>query len=466
MFRVLGRMVPRGAFARSAAVLAIASVAVVAPSTVHADQNETSVGSANASFQGSITAANMHSCAVTSTGAAKCWGYNAYGQLGNNTQTNSNIPVDVSGLSSEVTAITAGDYHTCALLSTGGVKCWGYGQDGELGDGTTTLRSSVPVDVSGLSSGVTAIAAGAYHTCALLSSGGVKCWGMNPYGQLGNNTQTNSNIPVDVSGLSSEVAAITAGGEHSCALLSTGGVTCWGDNHKGELGDGTTTDSRTPVTVSGLTSPVTAITAGGEHTCALLSSGGVMCWGYNVFGGLGDGTTIDRPAPVNVTGLTSGVTAISAGGSHTCALLSTGAATCWGYNHVGELGDGTTTHSRTPVTVSGLTSPVTAITTGSSHSCALLSSGGMKCWGHNSRGGLGDNSTTERHTPVDVFGLTSGVGATTTTTTTLAPSTTTTSFAPNLPATGSNSAGRVVPLMMLMLLGTSILLLRRRLPHN
>ncbi len=163
-----------------------------------------------------------------------------------------------------------------------------------------------------MDSGVSAIAAGTWHTCALTSSGGVKCWGRNIQGQLGDGTTTDSPTPVDVSELSSGVSAITAGGAHTCALTSSGGVKCWGNGY-----------GLTSAEVNGLSSGVSAIVAGGSHTCALTSGGGVKCWGDNQIGELGDGTTTNSPTPVEVSGLSSGVSAIEAGGSHTCALTST-----------------------------------------------------------------------------------------------------------------------------------------------
>jgi len=271
------------------------------------------------------------------------------------------------------------------------------------------------------------ITTGRNHTCALLSTGAAICWGSNLNGQLGDGTTANRLTPTEVIGLSSDVTAISGGREHTCALLATGAVTCWGDNTDGQLGDGTTANRLTPTAVTGLDSDVTAITAGHNHTCALLATDAVHCWGYNGYGQLGDGTTANRLTPTAVTGLDIGVTAISASRFHTCALLATGALTCWGWNGYGQLGDGTTANRLTPTAVTGLSSDVTAITAETFHTCALLATGAVRCWGYNGYGQLGDNSTANRATPTAVTGLDSGVGATTTTTTTtVAPSTTAT----------------------------------------
>jgi alpha-tubulin suppressor-like RCC1 family protein len=202
--------------------------------------------------------------------------------------------------------------------------------------------------VVGLGRKATAIAAGEFHTCALLDDGTARCWGDNFFGQLGDGTTTISRTtPVTVSGLSN-VTAIAAGWGHTCAVLNDGTARCWGDNFFGQLGDGTTTISRTtPVTVSGL-SNVTAIAAGLYHTCALLTDKTVRCWGSNRYGQLGDGTRgVSRTTLEAVSGL-SNVTAIAAGGSHTCAQLGNETARCWGFNEYGQLGNGELGFATTP----------------------------------------------------------------------------------------------------------------------
>jgi alpha-tubulin suppressor-like RCC1 family protein len=364
-----------------------------------------------------IAAGDYHTCAVTSGGGVKCWGYDNSGQLGNGTMTHESpnpIPVDVSGLASGVSAIRAGAWHTCALTNAGGVKCWGQnnnplGSQGQLGDGTNTDRST-PVDVSGLASGVSAITVGGHHTCAL-TSGGARCWGFNIQAQLGDGTTVDRLTPVAVSVLSGGVSQIAAGGHHTCALTSSGGVKCWGANYAGQLGNGTTSNlmdpNPVPVDVPGLSSGVKSIATGGHHiggdnTCVLTSTGGVKCWSGNSFGQLGDGTTTDSSGPVDVSGLSGGVQSIATGGYHICALTTAGGVKCWGRNADGQLGDGTTTDRSSPVDVSGLSSGVKAIAAGSSHTCALMSGGEVKCWGRNSYGQLGDGTTTTRLTPVPV----------------------------------------------------------------
>jgi alpha-tubulin suppressor-like RCC1 family protein len=288
----------------------------------------------------------------------------------------SSTPVEVSGLSDGVIAVSAGYAHTCAVTTGGGAKCWGWNVLGQLGNGTMG-SSSMPVDVSGLSSGVAAVSSGGYHSCALMENGGVKCWGWNAMGQLGNGTAVDSTTPVDVAGLNSDVLAVSTAFNHTCVLITGGGVKCWGVNSVGQLGNGTSTGpencpsyydvacSTSPVDVGGLTTGAAATSVGGGHACAVTTEGGVKCWGFNEQGQLGNGTTAGpelcesspcSTTPVDVLGLGIEISAVDSGGVHTCALTAVGDVRCWGWNGFGQLGNGTTMGSSTPVDILG-TSP-------------------------------------------------------------------------------------------------------------
>jgi alpha-tubulin suppressor-like RCC1 family protein len=351
-------------------------------------------------------------CALTSTGGVKCWGANEFGQLGDGTATPRSTPVDVVGLTSGVVAIAAGGQHACALTSAGGVKCWGSNLFGGVGDGTTTDRLT-PVDVSGLTSGVAAIAVGAFHTCAVTTGGAAKCWGGNEFGELGNGTTFASLVPVNVTGLSSGVTAITAGGRQTCVVTSTGGVKCWGHNASGQLGDGGGYSRSTPVDVAGLSSGAVDVAAGGRHTCARTSTGGLKCWGQNDFGQVGDGTESNRITPVDVVGFTSGASDVATGRWHTCAITSAGSVKCWG--DVGGDGDVGDPHTLTPTDVVGLGSGAVSMAAGEGHTCAVMTNGGVKCFGNNVDGKLGNGTTTASNSAVDViFGDAPALGATST----------------------------------------------------
>ncbi|MCV6636308.1 choice-of-anchor D domain-containing protein [Candidatus Albibeggiatoa sp. nov. NOAA] len=342
-----------------------------------------------------ISGGNEHTCALLNTGGVQCWGKNDNGELGDGTTTQRLTPVDVVGLSGSVTAISLGSGHTCALLSTGGVQCWGNNGNGQLGNGTTT-HSSTPVDVTGLSSGVTALGVGQNNSCAV-HNGGVKCWGNNYGGKLGDGTIATRYTPVDVENLGggSGVIAVSAGIFHSCALLDTGEVKCWGAIYGHTyLGDGSTTGSKTPVDVN-LGISAIAIDASRSHSCALLDTGGVKCWGSNSNGQLGDGASgIDRLTPVNVNGLTSGVIAIGLSKNRSCALLNTGGVKCWGASY-----------DEIPDNLVGISNSVTAIDSGvdNYHSCLLLDTNRVQCWGNNGNGKLGNNTTADSFVPVHVM---------------------------------------------------------------
>ncbi len=348
-----------------------------------------------------IGAGSRHSCALLTNGAVKCWGGNINNQLGNgNAFVLELTPDSVSGLSAGVTAIAVGAEHGCATAAGGAAKCWGYNKEGQLGNGTT-VTPLVPVPVSGLSSAAAGVGAGLEHSCAVTNAGAVKCWGANSRGQLGDSTTTDRHTPVNVAGLGSGVTSVAAGWSHTCALTKAGAAKCWGSNDRGELGSGTGF-SKVPVDVVGLSSGVSDIALGDRHTCAVTVGGVVKCWGRNFEGQLGDGTKENRATPVKTAALSSGAVAVAAGSEHGCAVTSGGGVKCWGKNTHGQLGDGTQTDRLIPVSVSGLKSGVIAITAGAAHTCALTSTGSVMCWGSNWRGQLGDDSLKDRLTPVAV----------------------------------------------------------------
>jgi alpha-tubulin suppressor-like RCC1 family protein len=342
-----------------------------------------------------------HTCALTTSGAAMCWGIGLNGRLGNGATSNSLTPVGVSGMSSGVVAISSGGSHVCALTTSGAAKCWGNGLNGRLGNGASSSHNT-PVGVSGMSSGVVAISAGGSHTCALSTSGAAKCWGNGLTGRLGNGATSDSFTPVGVSGMSSGVVAISVGFGHSCALTASGAAMCWGDGGNSQLGNGASSNFLTPVGVSGMSSGVVAISAGFVHSCALTTSGAAKCWGNGGNGRLGNGASNLYNTPVGVSGMSSGVVAISGGNYQTCALTTSGAAKCWGHGAQGQLGNGVTSDFNTPVDVFGMSSGVVAISAGGSFTCAMTASGSAKCWGTGTDGQLGNGVTSNSLTPVIV----------------------------------------------------------------
>jgi alpha-tubulin suppressor-like RCC1 family protein len=345
-----------------------------------------------------------HSCALTAAGGVVCWGNNNDLQLGPPTGGTSDTPVAVQGLSSGITVVGTGFQHSCAVTHGGTLKCWGDNDHGELGIGAISSHSSGPVNVTGLASGVTAVDGGYRYTCAV-ANGGARCWGSNGSGQLGDGTNVQRLVPVPVAGLGSGVTDIDAGEGLTCAVAN-GAAKCWGNNNVGQLGIPTSTaSSNTPVAVTGLSSGIAAIGVGYEHSCALTSAGGVKCWGSNSNGQLGNGTTVDSSTPVNVSGLSSGVVALAVGESHNCAITAARAAKCWGANFFGQLGNGNTTFSPIPVNVIGL-SDVAAVGPAYDHTCAITGNGAIKCWGRNASGQLGNGTEpTDSLVPVDVTGF-------------------------------------------------------------
>jgi alpha-tubulin suppressor-like RCC1 family protein len=345
-----------------------------------------------------LAAGGAHSMGVLTNGTVWSWGSNALGQLGDGTTVLSRtVPVPATGLSGVFVAVAGGVAHSLALRDDGRVFAWGLNSDGQLGDGTTTLRRQ-PVQVSGLT-GVVATAAGAAHSLALKDDGTVVAWGANLFGQVGDNTNTRRLTPVNVSGLSTAVG-IAAGGFHSLGVLSSGDVRAWGANLRGQLGDGTLTNRKTPVTVSGVTGAA-AVAGGGGHSLVLTSGGAIKAWGDNTFGQLGDGTTTLRKTPITVATITSATT-IAAGGVHSLATLASGAGRAWGGNDAGQLGDGTTSRRLTPVAIAQPPSGIDALAAGTGHSLAQGADNSAWSWGLNLFGQLGDGSTARSLVPVPI----------------------------------------------------------------
>ncbi|MCX6875988.1 MAG: cadherin-like beta sandwich domain-containing protein [Verrucomicrobia bacterium] len=353
------------------------------------------------------------------------WGYNNYGQLGNTGYANSSVavPVNMSGVlaGKTVTAIAAGNASNLALCADGTLAAWGYNYHGELGN-TSNSNSSVPVavDMTGVLAGktVTAITSGNYHHLALCADGTLAAWGYNSSGQLGNNSTTDSSVPVAVNQTGvlagKTITAIAAGYYHSLALCADGTLAAWGANDAGQLGNTSTTNSKVPalVTQTGVLAGKTimAITSGGNHNLVLCADGTVASWGYNGYGQLGNNSTTNSSVPVLVTqtGMLAGktVTAIAAGENHSLVLCANGTMAAWGYNNYGCLGNNSTTNSSVPVMVTqtGVLAgkSVVAIGTGYHHNLAVCADGSMAAWGYDNYGQLGNNSTTQSNVPVMV----------------------------------------------------------------
>jgi len=339
-----------------------------------------------------------HTCAVTTSGGLKCWGRNIFGALGDGTTESSATPVDVVGLTSGVKEVSVGRLHTCAVTTAGAAKCWGWNMFRQLGTGDD-VNVQVPTEVVGLTSGVSAIATGDYHSCALHSSGKVSCWGWGPAGELGNGMSALTHgaegreyhpVPVEVLALNNAVAI--AIGSNTCALTSAGGVKCWGNSTffdpAANAPHPETPSESIPVDVAGVTEGVTQFSMGGQSACARMATGRVKCWGFaGPDNELSIGVAAPTAVPVEVPGLTD-VAHVSVGLSHACARHTTGHLSCWGGTHYnppnssGELGQG---HAN-PLTgihiVPGLTN-VQHVSAGDGYTCAVLQNGTTKCWGSN-----------------------------------------------------------------------------------
>ena len=341
----------------------------------------------------------------TSSNAVYGWGGNSFGNLGDNTTSSRSSPVSTIGGITTWRQIAVGNLgHSLGITSTGIAYAWGINNNGRLGDNTTTFRSS-PVSVVGGITNWSQVSAGQGHSLGIAASGLIYAWGQNTNGQLGDNTTSDRSSPVTVMGGIANWSQVSAGYAHSLGLISSGVVYGWGRNTYGQLGDNTTSSRSSPVTVVGGVTNWSQIDAGISHSIGLTSAGILYSWGYNqFFGALGDGTTTNRSSPVAVVGGITNWSRISAGGGHSFGTTSTGILYAWGWNNSGRLGDGTIDPKSSPITVVGGITNWSQVSAGSDHTLGLTSTGILYAWGSNSDGRLGDNTTSNRSSPVSVVG--------------------------------------------------------------
>ncbi|MGZ3709207.1 MAG: InlB B-repeat-containing protein, partial [Bdellovibrionota bacterium] len=337
-----------------------------------------------------------HNCVVLKDASARCWGSDSSGQIGQNKKENALASALVYGLNGGVAEVSEGSEHSCARMLDGSVQCWGANLWKQLGAETPDYDSVVPVPVQGLGGKAIAVAAGGFHSCALLEDGTVRCWGGNDHGQLGTQFSGSMSVaPVTIAGLSG-VIAISASQDYSCALISDGSVSCWGAGKGGKLGAPLSGDSPAPVSVTGLTEAATAISAGPWHACALLRSGAVSCWGGNSNAALGSTSPIDfSPTAIPLQNLPGKATSVSAGNAFTCVSLDSGQAYCTGYNGDAQLGIGYPAATGSQVLLGGNNTAlqnVLSVSAGSDHACALLGDGSVRCWGAGDVGQLGNRN--------------------------------------------------------------------------
>ena len=341
-----------------------------------------------------------HNCAIKGSGDVFCWGSGGSGELGNGGVVQSSTPVKVS-MTGAATAVAAGDYHTCAIKAGGQVVCWGNNSEGQLGNGAN-VNSAVPVAVN-LAGGAKMISARGDNTCAIQANGQAVCWGRGGVGGLGNGSNVSSNVPVAVS-IAGSVTDISVGSGHACAVKANADLVCWGYGIYGQLGNGAAVTSNLPVTVT-LPGGAASVSAGGLFTCAITVAGQSLCWGENSYGQIGNGSTSPGVSSPTAVSLPPGVSKLAAGYFHSCALNANGATLCWGYGVYGALGRGSTASSSVPVVASLPNGAVSAIGAGGYHTCALKNDSSIDCWGYGIYGQLGNASTANASLPVAVSGF-------------------------------------------------------------
>lgn len=338
-----------------------------------------------------VAAGGTFTCVRKSDGTLWCWGGNSKGELGDGTTTAHSSPVQVRFKNLTVKDVAAGPEHACAILSDGSLWCWGANDDGELGNGTTTA-ASLPLPVAGLGYGVTGVATSQFHTCAVKNDGSVWCWGGDYVGQLGNGTTNGSTVPIQVTSLGVRAVQVATGNYETTALGADGSVWWWGG---------------IPGQVTGFPTTAAEVASGDGYSCARLTDGSLWCWGDNNAGSLGDGTMTDSKSPVKVIGLDAGAIALATAFG-TCAITTDHALWCWGDNQWGQIGNGTATGGSyggplQPTEVTRLGGGVAAMSV-LGHVCTLKNDGSLWCWGDNASGELGDGTTNDSYVPLRVMG--------------------------------------------------------------
>ncbi|HUP76025.1 MAG TPA: hypothetical protein VM282_23530 [Acidimicrobiales bacterium] len=353
-----------------------------------------------------VVAGDQHVCALTSDGTAYCWGYNRQGQLGDGTNTDRKVPTPVAG-STKFARLAAGRYFTCGLTSAGATWCWGDNSSGQLGNGTTGAgNDSTNKNTPGLASGnvvLQSIVAGQLHVCGVNAAGAAYCWGAYPSGQLGNASGSDQTVPGRSAAALTLKALALGGDNHTCGLTTADGTAwCWGNNTFGQLGDGKKSNAgqREPSTVTGGLK-FAALALGRTHTCGLIADGSAHCWGSNAQGQLGDGSVVERLAPVRAAPALK-FASLTAGDSQTCGVTSDGAAWCWGNNAFGQLGSGTAGGQQTGAVavVGGI--KFASVSAGEEFTCGVGTDKTVYCWGSNRAGWLGDGTDEQRPAPTKV----------------------------------------------------------------
>jgi alpha-tubulin suppressor-like RCC1 family protein len=346
-----------------------------------------------------VATGNSHSCAITSSNQLRCWGLNSSGQLGDGSSSQRSTPQGIDTATSYQT-VAASNVSTCGISTTGVLKCWGENLSGQLGDGTTSNRSSPVIIDSGTL--YSSVGLGLQFSCGLTTSNVLKCWGLNSVAQLGNSRSINQPLPRAHNLNLTELWGGGGGGpQHSCGLTSSGVLSCWGLNSSNQIGDGTSLARGAPVLIDPGQS-FSRISNGATHTCAITTTGVLKCWGSNSTGQFGNGTTISSAIPLQIG--TQTYSRISVGNGHTCGIRTGGELFCWGSNNWGQLGNGNTTNQSSPVRIDS-TVLYQSVSLGSSHTCGITTAGVLKCWGLNNVGQLGNGNTSNQSSPVVIDGV-------------------------------------------------------------